>query len=497
MIDETTDISNTEQVVLVFRWVNSDLSVYEEFIGLYQTESLQASSLVQIIKDVMLRLNLKMELCRGQCYDGASIMSGIKNGVAKLICDDEPRAVYTHCYGHALNLAVNDMLKQCKTLKYCLETVNEIIKLVKNSPKRDAEFQRLKQAVSSESPGIRVLCPTRWTVCASSLQSILDNYEVLLSLWDECKDSKLDSETRTRIIGVETQMLTFEFLFGVSLGAVILSHSDNLSKTLQHTSLSAAEGQHMAKLTLQVLKSIRQADKFDLFYQRILLDQQRYKVNPPTLPRKRRAPRRFEIGSSDGDHHSSPQDFFRMVYYEALDLATTSITERFDQPGYKVYQNLETLVLKVCKGEEYDEYLDFICEFYGEDFDKNLLKAQLPLFHALITGSDQCKDSGLTIHNIVKHLANLSVGEQVALSQVFILLKLLLVMPATNATSERSFSALRRIKSYLRATMSQERLNSLLTLHIYKENALALSLSDIGNDFVSAKENRMTKFGKF
>ena len=215
-------------------------------------------------------------------------MSGTKNGVANLIYDDEPRAVYTNCYGHALNLAVNDMLKQCKTLKYCLETVNEIIKLVKNSPKRDAEFQRLKQAVSSESPGVRVLCPTRWTVCASSLQSILDYYEVLLSLWDECKDSKLDSETRARIIGVETQVLTFEFLFGVSLGAAILSHSDNLSKTLQHVSLSAAEGQHMAKLTLQVLKSIRQADKFDLFYQNVLLDQQRYKVNPPTLPRKRR-----------------------------------------------------------------------------------------------------------------------------------------------------------------------------------------------------------------
>ena len=45
--------------------------------------------------------------------------------------------------------------------------------------------------------------------------------------------------------------------------------------------------------------------------------------------------------------------------------------------------------------------------------------------------------------------------------------------------------------------MSQERLNSLLTLHIHKENALALSLHDIGNNFVSAKENRMTKFGKF
>ena len=111
IIDETTDISNTEQVVLVFRWVNSELSVYEEFIGLYKTESLQASSLAHIIKDVMLRLNLKIELYQGQCYDGASIMSGTKNGVAKLICDDEARGAYTHCYGHALNLAVNDMLK--------------------------------------------------------------------------------------------------------------------------------------------------------------------------------------------------------------------------------------------------------------------------------------------------------------------------------------------------------------------------------------------------
>ena len=186
-----------------------------------------------------------------------------------------------------------------------------------------------------------------------------------------------------------------------------------------------------------------------------------------------------------------------MVYYEALDLATTSITERFDQPGYKVYQNLETLVLKVCRGEKYDEHLDFVCEFYGEDFDKDLLKVQLSLFHTLVTEGDQCKDSDLTIHNIVRVLANLSIGQQVALSQIFILMKLLLVMPATNATSERSFSALRRIKSYLRATMSQERLNSLLTLHIHKENTLKLNLADIGSDFVSAKENRTTMFGKF
>ena len=49
-------------------------------------------------------MNLKLQHCRGQCYDGASVMSGVKKGVAKILTDAEPRAVYTRCYGHALNL---------------------------------------------------------------------------------------------------------------------------------------------------------------------------------------------------------------------------------------------------------------------------------------------------------------------------------------------------------------------------------------------------------
>ena len=70
--------------------------------------------------------------------------------------------MYAHYYGHALNLAVNDVLKLCRTLKSFLETVNEIIKVVKNSPKCDAEFQRSKQTFSSECSGICVPCPTTW-----------------------------------------------------------------------------------------------------------------------------------------------------------------------------------------------------------------------------------------------------------------------------------------------------------------------------------------------
>ena len=99
---------------------------------------------------------------------------------------------------------------------------------------------------------------------AASLQSVLDNYEVLFGVWSDALDSKLDGEMRARIIGVDTHMHAFDFLFGVSLGNLLLRHTDNLSKSLQQISLSAAEGQRLAKLTLDVLKSLRDEENFIL-----------------------------------------------------------------------------------------------------------------------------------------------------------------------------------------------------------------------------------------
>ena len=80
--------------------------------------------------------------------------------------------------------------------------------------------------------------------------------------------------------------------------------------------------------------------------------------------------------------------------------------------------------------------------------------------------------------------------------EVVTLLKLILVNPATNATSQRTFSAMRRIKIYLRSTMGQARLNGLMMLHVYKEKTDRLSLVDTANSFVNS-EYRKSVFGTF
>ena len=140
MMDETTDISNKEQSVMVLRWVSEDLEVNEEFLGLYHVPSIDAATLTIAAKDTLCRMNLPLSKLRGQSYDGASAMSGAKSGVAKRIQEEEPRTVYTHCYGDSVNLATCDAIKESKPLKSALAT-HEITKLIKFSPRREGIFK--------------------------------------------------------------------------------------------------------------------------------------------------------------------------------------------------------------------------------------------------------------------------------------------------------------------------------------------------------------------
>lgn len=214
--------------------------------------------------------------------------------------------------------------------------------------------------MSHDSPGIRVLCPTRWTVRAQALQSILTNYEVLQMLRDESLDFVKGTEMRSLIWGVSSCMRSLDF-FGVSLGELLLKHSDNLSKTLQSSSMSAAAGQDIADMTVRTLQSIRSDEIFLLFWKIISHQASDLDIDEPVIPRQRKQPRRYEDGASEGDVVEGVEDFYRRTHYEALDLLICGIKERFNQPGYKLYTNLQNLLVKATK-ENYSEELQFVTD---------------------------------------------------------------------------------------------------------------------------------------
>ena len=141
--------------MLVLRHVDEKLVAHEEYIGLYKVASIDSDTLTKTTEDYLLRMNLSLNNCRGQCNDGPSNMSGCNHGVSKQISDKEPKAIYTHCYGHALNLAVGDTMKQSKIMHDALDTTYEMSKLVKFSPKWDSLLEKLKYELAPDKPGFK------------------------------------------------------------------------------------------------------------------------------------------------------------------------------------------------------------------------------------------------------------------------------------------------------------------------------------------------------
>ena len=148
---------------------------------------------------------------RGQCYDKANSMSGKKVGVKTQILSEEPRALYIHCFNHALNLAVGDTLKQIEIIKKGLSYSNELLILFKKSPKRETKLKKLKESDFDTSPGVQTFSQTRWTVKGDSLESIIKNYTPLLEVLKESYKEETAPEMKSRLNGVRFQMEKFGF----------------------------------------------------------------------------------------------------------------------------------------------------------------------------------------------------------------------------------------------------------------------------------------------
>jgi len=81
-----------------------------------------AQATMQMICDVLLRLNLPTSMLRGQTYDGASNMTGKFNGTQALVAGKQPLAIYVHCLMHASNLVAQSALESAAPVRDALAT---------------------------------------------------------------------------------------------------------------------------------------------------------------------------------------------------------------------------------------------------------------------------------------------------------------------------------------------------------------------------------------
>ena len=165
-----------------------------------------------------------------------------------------------------------------------------------------------------------------------------------MQLWEECLEERLDQETRARIIGCKSQMESFYFFFGLNLFHKLYAMTDNLSKSLQATKMSAVKGRKSADLVITTLKDIRKDDQFQLFYDAVKKAVNSIKeIAQPAMLRKRKRPNysiiQYVVGhegpASNAHYPETTEKYFKQMYFEALDVVVNAMEDHFEQPALK------------------------------------------------------------------------------------------------------------------------------------------------------------------
>lgn len=179
-----------------------------------------------------------------------------------------------------------------------------------------------------------------------------------------------------------------------------------------------------------------------------------------------------------------------MLFWQIIDEAVGAIEARFDGKGYRILIEAERVVVQSFAGDVVsEEQLRVLLEHFKDDIDFRRLPAQLQVLANISTPSPVSQ-----LLHAVKAVSRIGDGERGLIPDVMVLLKLCLVLPASTASAERSFSTLRRIKSYLRGSISQERLNHLMVLNTYKEKVDKLDEAELVKSFMLRNVMRRRTF---
>jgi len=328
------------------------------------------------------------------------------------------------------------------------------------------------------------LCPTRWSVRVRAIEGVLNTYEAVVEWMEEL--SGANEKVSPKASGLLAQLTKCEFYIGLQMASKLFSLGESLSRVLQSPNATIAGGIQAATYTVNGLLEMKTEKCFNELWEAMLQKSQEYSLNEPTLPRLRKKPKRFN-DDADPPTFASPKEWLKSLFHQAIENICEEIGRRFDQPGLSMYDNLETGILKSPAGISNE--LTTACNFYCLDHEKVLSEVSV-----LSNGKDL---KWTSTKDIVDSLKSLTPEMLTVFPTLNIYLKHLLVVPCSSAGAERSFSWLRRIKSYLRSTMGQARLNYCALINCYANDLVdELNLNVVMQEFITMN-NREATFGKF
>ena len=218
LADETTDVSQTEQLSLSSRFIKIPKCT-KNFCALFQFPQQQAKILhLRFSPTHLSQPGLSLEHMRGQGYDGASNMSGKYRGVQARVKQLYPLAMYAHCCNHVLNL-VTSTSSQLPVIRNAMATISDISVFLSCSAQRLSIFQdNVEREVSgsaSSQQKLKPICATSWVERHDSIIIFVTLLSAVVSTSEELQQENKQVEVATKAATLLNSVQKCTFLIAV------------------------------------------------------------------------------------------------------------------------------------------------------------------------------------------------------------------------------------------------------------------------------------------
>ncbi|XP_057771129.1 uncharacterized protein LOC130990918 [Salvia miltiorrhiza] len=439
LVDEARDVSLKEQMGVVLRYVN-DKDVVDTC----------SHSLKDALSALFVKHGLSLSKLRGQGYDGASNMRGEFNGLKALILEENPYAMYIHCFSHQLQLIVVAVAvaKSIMAVKDFFSYVSMIVNTTGASCKRKDQLRMLEherlvkelndevrmtgrglnQETSLARPG-----DTRWGSHYFTLLRLCAMWPSVEKVLENIHDDTTSSEVRSTARGLLGKMNTYEFVFVMHLMKYLLGMTNELSFALQRKDQNIVQAMSLIDTVKAQLHDFRNTgweivcDEVNSFCEVnvISLIDMEDTITQPGYKRQ----------SITNDHYYRVE-----IFTEVVDLIIQEMNNRFSEASTDLLRCMACDCL--CLQQQLRNFIAFVRHH--------------PRFSTIT-------DLGSFAQEMVQS------GNHLIFQLVYRMIELTLVLPVATASVERAFSAMKIVKSDLRNRMQDEWMNDILIVYIEKD----------------------------
>lgn len=301
-----------------------------------------------------------------------------------------------------------------------------------------------------------------------------EQIEELIDLLEKIEqDLTANKDTRAGAKEILNRIMNFEFLALLNFWVKVLRPIDRVQKNFQSSTINFYDSGKDLEALVEHFNNERDTIVDESIRKGLELCE-KLNINDTTRSRRQTIPRETNL---------------RRMMIASLDRLQVEIKDRFNRlfdlhKKFGLFMDVEALMYREIP--DLEDKCEMVSKYLDTDIDKATLMAEIEDCRMLLKVRSSKLKSASELLNFI-----ISYGDEMVFPNLRTVLQILCTIATSIASCERSFSKLKLIKSYLRASMTEERLNSLAMLSVEHETLEEIDFSDLIDKFAVAKARRI------